>query len=220
MYNRHVQLVPLGSVRNQKGTSLTDVLVATALGLITVTSALGFYRYQLFAFRHQSAQVEVQTAARAVLNLVISELRRAAGNPRCVPNFEGIAEASASRIRIRSDLDGNGATDSSGEDVTYAFDSAAGRLTRTTAGVTEELSDSNFAATGFQLRYFDGSGAELVPSASGLTQAQRAAVRRISVALTLSRRAIDPRNNQSLSATVSSSADLRNRFLVSVVSCS
>lgn len=196
-----------------------DVLVGTTLGLVTVASALGFYRYQFFALRHQSAQVEVQTAARAALNLIVSELRRAAAHPRCAANIEGIAEALPASIRVRSDLNGNGLIDAPGEDVTYAFDSTAGRLTRTAGGITEELSDSNFAATAFRLRYFAGDGTELTPPANGLTPSQRAAVRRIWIVLTRSRRAIDPVNNQWLSATVSSSADLRNRFLVSAVSC-
>lgn len=222
MHDRNVQLAAhrLRLFSDARGSSLMDVLVGTALGLVTLASLLGFYRFQLFALRNQSAQVEVQTAARNILNLMVGDLRRAAANPTCVSNFEGVAEAFADRIRVRSDLNANGVIDAAGEDIAYKFDRTAKTLTRTAGGITEELSDTNFGAADFRLRYFDGNGTELTPGASGLTQTQRAQVRRIRLSLTLERRSIDPRNNQTLTATVSSTADLRNRFFVSALSCS
>ncbi len=222
MHHRDVQLVrhSRSVVCGQRGSSLVDMLVGTALGLVTLATVLGFYRFQLFALRNQSASIEVQTAARSIVNLMVGEIRRAAADPTCAKSFEGIAEAFRNRLRIRSDLNASGAIDAAGEDVLYSFDSASGRLTRTAGGVTEDLSDANFLASDVRFQYYDGNGTELVPGTNGLTQTQRASVRRVRLSLTLQRRSMDPRSQQLLTATVSSAADLRNRFLVSVVTCS
>lgn len=220
MHDRHLQLKRKlwGRWHSQRGYSLADALVGTALGLTAMAAVLGLYRVQLFGLRGQTAQLDVQTTARNVAQLVVGEIRRAGADPRCVKTFEGIAEAKRDRLRIISDLNGSGAIDVPGEDVTYSWDSA-GVLTRTTAGSTEALSDATVRITGLQFRYFDGSGAELNPGANGLTSTQRAQVRHVRVSVTVQRVSPDPQNSLPVTATVSSGTDLRNRFFVNKVGC-
>ncbi len=220
MHHRHLQLVgkTLTRLRSQRGYSLADTLVATVLGLTTIAAVLGLYRVQLFGLRGQTAQLDVQTTARNIAQLVVAEIRRAGADPRCAKTFEGIAEAKRDRLRLMSDLDGSGAIDLPGEDVTYSLD-PSGILWRTAGGTTEALSDATVRVTGLQFRYFDVSGAELNPGTNGLTATQRAQVRRVQVVVNVQRRSVDPQNSLSLTATASSSTDLRNRFFVNKVGC-
>ncbi len=220
MYHCHLQL-RVGKwcrFRGQRGYSLADALVGTVLGLTTIAAVLGLYRVQLFGLRGQTAQLDVQTTARNIAQLVVSEIRRAGADPRCAKAFEGVAEAKRDRLRILSDLDGSGAIDLPGEDVTYKLESS-GFLSRTTAGSTEMLSDSTVRVTDLQFRYFDASGAEMNPGANGLNSTQRAQVRRVRVAVTVQRASVDPQSSLPLTAIGSSGADLRNRFFVNTVGC-
>ncbi|MCX8071790.1 MAG: hypothetical protein N3C12_04990 [Candidatus Binatia bacterium] len=219
MYHGHVQLkTRTARIRhNQRGYSLADALVGTVLGLTTMAAVLGLYRVQLYGLRGQTAQLDVQTTARNIVQLVVSEIRRAGGDPRCVKTFEGLPEAKRDRLRIVSDLDGSGAIDAAGEDVTYSL--ASGVLSRTAGGNMEPLSDSTVKVTDLQFRYYDANGTELNPGTSGLTATQRAQVQRIRVTITVQRAAVDPTSPLALAATAASSADLRNRFFVNKVGC-
>ncbi|GIW45056.1 MAG: hypothetical protein KatS3mg077_2338 [Candidatus Binatia bacterium] len=204
---------------NQWGFSLADALVGTALGLTTMAAVLGLYRVQLYGLRGHTLQTDVQSTARSIVNLMVGEIRRAGADPKCAKTFEGVAEAKRDRLRLLSDLNGSGAIDLPGEDVTYS-QSSEGVLSRTTAGTTEYLSDATVRVTNLQFRYFDGSGNELDPGSNGLNATQRGQIRRIVVRIGVQRSAIDPTSQQPLTATVSSGADLRNRFFVNQVGCS
>ena len=219
MYNGNVQLKRATRLRSQFGFSLTDALVGTALGLISMATVLGFYRFQLYGLSGHSAQLDVQGTARAIVQLMVSEIRRAGGDPLCAKTFEGVADARSDRLRILSDLDGSGAIDAPGEDVTYSLNTSTGVLMRTMGTTTDALSDSTVRVTSLQFRYFNATGAELSPGSSGLTSTQRSQVQRIRVTITVQRANVDPRNTQPLTATVSSGADLRNRFFVNKVGC-
>ncbi len=184
-----------------------------------MATVLGFYRFQLYGLSGHSAQLDVQGTARTIVQLMVSEIRRAGGDPRCAKTFEGIADARSDRLRIVSDLDGSGAIDVPGEDVTYSLNTSTGVLTRTVGTTTDALSDSTVRVTSLQFRYFNATGAELSPRSRGLTSTQRSQVQRIRVTITVQRANVDPRNTQPLTATVSSATDLRNRFFVNKVGC-
>jgi hypothetical protein len=219
MHNSNVQLKNRARLQSQLGFSLTDALVGTALGLISMATILGFYRFQTYGLSGHSAQLDVQGTARTIVQLMVSEIRRAGGDPLCAKTFEGIAEAKSDRLRILSDLNGSGAIDAPGEDVTYSLNASSGVLTRSLGSTSDALSDSTVRVTSLQFRYFNAAGAELSPGSSGLTSTQRSQVQRIRVTITVQRTNVDPRNTQPLTATVSSGTDLRNRFFVNRVGC-
>ena len=211
---------PSSHQRWQAGFTLPELLVASALGLVALATFLSFNRFQLFALRNQATQLDVQTTARAIVDLMARELRRAGADPNCVKTFEGIAKGAATELRIQADLDGNGAIDQPDENVTYRFNLEGGTVERIAGGVTDDLvSDVNL--TGSVIRYHDGTGAELVPTGSPaeLSGGQRTAVRRVRVRLAMDSSAIDPQNPKPLRAQVSTDVDLRNRFFVASTAC-
>jgi len=202
----------------QAGFTLTELLVATTLGLVLLANVGSFHRFQLFALRNQATQLQIQTDARNFVDLFAREVRRAGMNPTCAGGISGIVEASASLLHFQADLNGNGAIDGTDEEVTYRYNADANTVQRTANGVTDTLL-SGADLTGSRVRYFSAANAELVPSFSGLSAAQRAAVVRVRLELAMAGSSIDPQNSSKLRAQVASDVDLRNRFFVTSMPC-
>jgi hypothetical protein len=222
MYKSHLQLmsrVAAGRphLRDQGGYALSELLVGSIVGLVTMGAVLGFNRFQLFALRNQSAQLEMQTIGRAVTDLFGHEVRRAGMDPTCVKTFEGLAEARYDQLRIKSDLNGNGTIDATGEDVTYSFQYWPYDIRRTAGGTTNTFADDNVYVYPW-FEYFDGAGNQ-IGAYSSLTSAQRAQVRRVRLTLWMWTETIDPQNYGWMSATFSSNVDLRNRWFVDSTAC-
>ncbi len=222
MHKPHVQLSKGATVcgtrvRAERGYTLTELLAGTFIGLAALATFFGFNRFQLFALRTQSAQIELQTMGRSLTDLFTREVRRAGMDPTCVKTFEGIAEARWDQIRVKSDLNGNGVIDASGEDVTYSYQYWPQAVLRTAGSAAEQLTDSNTYVWGW-LEYFDGAGNQIAPW-STLTQTQRALVRRVRLTLWMWAQDADPQTYSWLEASFSSNVDLRNRFFVVSTAC-
>lgn len=207
---------PLG----QKGFTLVEILVATALGLVALASFVAFNRFQLFALSNQATQVDVQTTARSVLDLFAREVRRAGMDPTCSKAFEAIATASTEEVRIQSDLDGSGAIDATNEDIIYRYNFETDAVERVANGFADILL-ADLDLSGSELIYFDAAGNQLQPAVStgGLNAAQRATVRRVRMELAVADSAVDPLNSQPLRARMSTDVNLRNRFFLASTAC-
>lgn len=205
------------AVRGDAGFSLVELLVATSLGLVAVSSFLTFNRYQLFSLQDQSKQIDLQTTARNIVDLFAREVRRAGMNPTCAGTFKGIAVAKASEIQIKTDLNGDGSTNGQNENVTYRFNYSLKSVERVTPTSTETLI-SNVDFTGSSIKYYDGNGTELIPWYP-LGETQRNNVRRVRIELRLSQDAVDPNKDTELRASASTDVNLRNRFFVSTLGC-
>ncbi len=203
-------------LRNQRGLSLIEGLVAVTLGMLVATGILTFNRHQSFAMQDQVRQVDLQTTARSIVDLFAREVRRTGMDPPCAKGFEAISEAKSDEIRLLSDLNGSGAIDQPNEDVRYRF-RIEDKLIERTAGVTDYLL-SGQQITGSRFRYFDAAGTELVPG-SGLSAADRAAVRRVRIEVALRARPADPNKSGLLVARASTDVDLRNRFFIASTAC-
>ena len=202
---------------NQAGFTVHEILVATTLALATASTFLAFNRFQLFALRSQATQLNIQTAARSIMDLVAREVRRAGMNPTCANTFSAIADAENHELRIQSDLNGSGAIDGPDEDITYRFSFTHGVITRT-AGGTSDVLLSGLDLSGSRFRYFDAAGNELIPAHS-LSSAQRSMVRRVRLELALEGSAADPTTSGPLQARASTDVDVRNRFFVTSTAC-
>jgi type II secretory pathway component PulJ len=207
---------------DQSGFTVTELLAATAVSLVMLATVVSFNRFQLFALRDQANQIDVQTTARNIVDLFAREVRRAGMNPDCtIPAFSGIEDARQNSLRIQSDLNGDGVLTGVNEDLTYRYNYEDSRIER----VDNVTHTANTLATGVdfsgsQLRYFNGAGVELVPPPwTSLTAAQRSAVRRIRVQLSLSGKAADPNNTRPLTAQEATDVDLRNRYFVNSTAC-
>src|SRR6185295_4976478 len=150
----------------QRGISTADVLAGAALTLVVLAAVATFSRAQSRALLAQNVYAESQTVTRSVIDLLTRELRMAtydplgialttAPGPNCPGVKQGIVEASATKIRFKQDLSGDGLTTGSGEDVTYdVLNDTIRRQDGAAAAVTLV---NGIPSGGFQLRYFDGS---------------------------------------------------------------
>lgn len=204
---------------------MVELLAATALSLVTLAALLSFNRFQLFALRNQANQIDIETAARSIVELFARDVRRAGLNPGCaIATFSGIADARWYSLRIQSDLDGDGALTAANEDLTYRYNIVGNSIERVdnSAGVDSSVDvlASGLDLSGSKLRYFNGAGVELISgTTSGLTAAQRSSVRRIRIQLSLVGKAVDPTSNIPLVARAATDVDLRNRYFVTSTAC-
>jgi hypothetical protein len=185
---------------------------------------------QMYSMRNQTNQVDLQTAARSIADLFAREVRRAGTltNPNCLPPSctpascgtasTGILLASSSQIRIRADLNANGALTDANEDVTYTLDSSNNKIKRVDNNVSHSEADntlwSGTSISGSQITYFDSNGTQLVPGGTGLTSTQLLQVMRVKLALKLTAAVVQPLNTLQQTATDGADAEVRNRFFL------
>ncbi len=179
----------------QAGVSTMEVLTGAFVTMLILGAAGSFQRAQSRALAAQNVYAESQTVTRSVIDLMTRELRMASYDPvgtalttspalgSCPGVKQGIVEASASKIRFKQDLSGDGLTNSAGEDVTY---DVLGDTIRRQDGAAAPIGVvSGVPSGGFLLQYYNGSNppVELIPSGSppALTSAQRDCVTKIRI---------------------------------------
>lgn len=160
---------------SDRGMTLIELMVTTlVLGavLMVVTGIL------LSTGRLESRTVRragVQASSRQALMLMATEIRQAGADPSTPPiGVVGVVSADSHRVRIRADLNGDGAiqTAEPSEDVTYAYDAASGVLTRDPGtGPSPVLTD----VTHLQMSYFDAAGQPITPLPLSTANAARVA---------------------------------------------
>lgn len=133
-------------------------------------------------YRKTARRAEVQAASRQAVSILVMELRQAGADPRIPPaGIVGVVAADANLIRVRADLNADGAiqTTEPSEDVTYTFDPGTHVLLRNpgsgAVSAVDHVADVRFS-------YFDPSDQPL--SVLPLSAADRARVRSIGVDLT------------------------------------
>jgi hypothetical protein len=210
--------------RGQAGISTAEVLAGAVLSMIVLSAVGSFQRAQSRALLAQSVYAESQAVTRSVIDLMTRELRMATFDPldTAIPNApgpscpgvqQGITEATASKIRFKQDLSGDGLTNSSGEDVTY---DVLGSSIRRQDGATAPVPlVTGVPAGGFTLQYYDGSNppVELIPSGSppALTSGQRDCVAKVRI--TVKADIDNPTLKAPLLSMAQSEIAIRNRSL-------
>lgn len=176
----------------EKGFSLVEFLVGSAITLATVTLSFSLLDQGQTAIATQRSKATAQARARKVLNLMTSDIRATGSSPG---NFTagvapGLSSASETSIRLVSDRSGNGTTnqvneEDANDDVTYTFSTTNKTITRsapndpaynnTPAVLTNEIQS-------LIIKYYDKTGIELVPpSGSSLDSDNRKLVTRINI---------------------------------------
>jgi type II secretory pathway component PulJ len=199
----------------ETGFTLVELLVSLMLALLVAGAIASFNRFQLFTLVNQTVQLDVQSTARAITELVSREVRSAGLNAK--PAFCGIAAAQSNTIRIQADYDGNGTLNGPNEDVTYRYDSTRKVIERVDQWSNRaDVLVEGLQTVSFNLRYFDQNGTE-ISGTTGLSASQRAAVRRVRLSLILGEKAVDPQNPQIFHGRAATDIDLRNRFFAGAV---
>ncbi|HYD47560.1 MAG TPA: hypothetical protein VEB21_04400 [Terriglobales bacterium] len=193
----------------QRGTTMVDLLTAMLFtGILTLITG-SWAQSVLRDSRRQQAAAEAQAALTLALEVIAVETR-GAGFHAGGDGMVGLAAATADRIEVHSDLDGDGAVASSHERIVFSYRSATRQLGRATGQGGAQLLADDIPPGGFVVRYFDASGNQLSAPAAGLTESDRQRVRRIDVSLRTER---SDRSGGNLAATATTSIRLRNSTL-------
>ena len=209
-----------------RGMSTAEILVGTTLSLVSLAALFTSFRGQERALATQTTYAETQAVTRSVIDFMLREIRMAsydptdtalvdAPGPDCPGNEQGIEAATATSIRFRQDLDGDGALTTANEDVTYTL--VGDELRRIDpVGGTVVLA-TGLETSSFRLRYFNASNppVELVPSGTpaSLTSGQRDCVAKVQVTLNALRDNPNPRIQTQLHSLATSQVAIRNRAL-------
>jgi prepilin-type N-terminal cleavage/methylation domain-containing protein len=209
-------------VRRESGFSLIELLIGLVLTSTIMGAAYAVFRMQTLSIKAQEQRMEAQEYARAVLDLIVRELRNAdysTGTATCA----GIVVASSQSVQVRIDANADGDCADANEDVTYAYNSGTQNITRTeVGGSAENLTDGK--ATNLQFTYYPqnctnnfstpvGGGSSACPASAGANAGTLASIQRISVTLTVQSRNTGDMGGGTLNAVMTSNVDLRNRGL-------
>lgn len=188
-------------IRDQAGFSLTELLIASLI-MIVITTALftSLEQTELF-FEDYSADMDLRQGARVVLGQMEDEFRMVGYDLGTVA--EAISIADDGSFQFAGDVDDGDedgacdasyetATDGGAERIAYAYDGAAGTLTRTvdcwngvswTLGVQSNVVLTNLPAGATIFQYFDGTGTRIPLGGGPLDAAGREDVRSVAIAL-------------------------------------
>src|SRR5205085_3748369 len=141
--------------RHPSGFTLLELLVTlTVLGMVLLVLSTIFVATNR-THRRVNRNANLQASARQTLSLMSTELREAGADPS-VPaiGLVGIVSADSASLRVRADLNGDGAiqTTEPSEDVTYTYVAGSKTLQRNPgAGAADLLKN----VTAMRFTYFD-----------------------------------------------------------------
>ncbi len=203
---------------NEKGFTLVELVVAAGLVLIVLGAIGAVFRMQSHTAKAQEYRLEAQEYARAVLDMMVREMRNTGYFPTGTvcptpANTNGIVAATAVSFQFVYDADGfNGCADAN-ENVTYAYNSTGcptgfGNITRKEgANAAQPLTDCNVPTGGFTLTYYAQN------STTAMSPIVLATIQRVLISLTVQSKSADTTFSGQASSTMVSNADLRNRGL-------
>ena len=123
-------------VTNQRGVTLTELLIALALGLLTIAAVYGVHLNQVKRQIVQEDVLAMQQTARAALDMMAREIRMAGYDPMGVNrdavssnDFYGLGYH-PTELHVRADLNGNGVLTDSKESIVYLYDDSTSTLRR------------------------------------------------------------------------------------------
>jgi hypothetical protein len=213
-------------MRRRAGFSTAEALAGIVVTLVLIGAIYSAQRAQTKAMAAQNVYSDTQNATRTVLDTMARELRMAAFDPTqtalapapgpsCPQNRQGIVQATQTRIRFRQDLNGDGAINGTGEDITY--DLVGDTVTRTDGAAVAQTLAGGIPVNGFAFRYFDGSNppVELVPAGTppSLTSGQRDCLAKVRIAIEANFPNPDPHVRRPVKSVAESEIAIRNRSL-------
>lgn len=154
------------TLRNQRGFTLTELLVSALVAGLFAAAAGGYYRSEVRALSIHSGTLAATDKVRSAMTFLSRELRDAGYDPQLTAlttaGYKGVRFAGPNAVWIVWDANQDGsidynATDPNAESAIYTYDSANQRIVRTVAGVDQTLV-SNVPAGAFSFQYFDTAG--------------------------------------------------------------
>ena len=163
---------------DNKGFTLIELLIAMAVSGIVMALIISAHGSQQRAHVTQQQVVDMQQNIRAAMYLMESEIRMAGCDPT-ENDVAGIQTAGPNSIGFTMDIDGNGNTTGTNENITFGFDpvddnnpgdgiadAGGAPLCRNTGGGFQRMAE-DIHAIGFAYAYDDNENGQLDTSAGG-----------------------------------------------------
>ncbi len=197
----------MGSVHTPRGFTLIEMLIAMAVGTLLLATVSNTFINQRETYAIRDQVVVMQQNARGGMDFMIRELAMAGYDPTKAAGA-GIVAASANTIQATMDLNNDGDTDDTNEDVTYVLYDGGGDgdldLGRDTGGGNQLLA-VNIQSLALMYTLADGTTTS--------TPADLSQIRAIDVALTARTAQPDqqyPTNNGYRTMTLTTTIWVRN----------
>jgi prepilin-type N-terminal cleavage/methylation domain-containing protein len=168
----------LSNQNKENGFTLVELLIAITIGLIVLGVLVSTFIIQRKTYDVQEQLAEMVQSARATMDIITREALMAGFNPSGAA-FNGIPY-SAGQLQILADLNGNGVTTDSNENIVYTFDGANLEIDRDTGGGALSLAKHVQA---FSFSYLDSGGTATTITAN---------IRQIQIAITARTAKPDP----------------------------
>jgi prepilin-type N-terminal cleavage/methylation domain-containing protein len=180
------------------GFTMVELLAAIFITAILMAGLYSVFVSQQMAFSAQERIAEMNQNLRAVMDLMTREIRLA-GYKKSGAIFNGIATGQPSTIRILADLDQNGDTLGTNEDITYSYDAGTMQIWRNTTGlpVADNITSLTFVYT-------------LADGTTTNTPADLAAIRKVTISITARTAYPDQATGQYRTLTLTSDVTPRN----------
>ena len=105
---------------NEHGFTLIEVVIGLAICLILMGVAVSIFNVQRESYSLQEQVTEMQQNVRASMDMMVREIRMSGYDPSD-SGFAGIGTNTSTLLQILADIDGNGTTTGSNEDITYRY---------------------------------------------------------------------------------------------------
>lgn len=105
---------------NKRGFTLIEVVIGLAISLILMVVTVKIFQVQRKSYSMQEQVAEMQQNIRATMDMMVREIRMAGYDPTGA-GFAGIGTNTSGMLQFLADIDGNGATTDTNEDITYRY---------------------------------------------------------------------------------------------------
>jgi type IV pilus assembly protein PilW len=165
------------------GFTLVELLAALVIAGVVFGAVTTNFRSQSRTYDVQGQVNEMQLIARTAIDMMAREIRMAGFNPSGA-TFVAVTNTSATEIRVRADLDGDGAIGGDYEDIIYAFNSITLSIDKTATVSSTTSTDAiteNIQA--LAIAYLDSTGTATTTPAD---------IRQIEISVTARTPRVDP----------------------------
>lgn len=139
--------------KREQGFTLVELLISMAVVLVVMASISGAFISQRKAYNTQEQITEMIQNARAAMDIIGREVKMAGYDPTGA-GIVGVPY-SASQLQIVADLNGDGDTSDSNENIIYTYDGIDFQIDRNTGGGAQPLTEN---IQSFTFQYYDGNG--------------------------------------------------------------
>jgi hypothetical protein len=171
--------------------------------------AYSFTRTALMSARLHEVVSEAQEATVLGVDLLARDLR-SAGYSASGGTILAVRAATAERVEVASDLNGDGDTADANELTAYSYDAGKRQLMRASGGASPQPLVNDVPVGGVTFAYFDAAGLSLAGGGGAVAAGNRALIRRIDARLRVEMANPDPTVHQPLVSTTTVSVALRN----------